>query len=69
MVYLVKNNPDGHHHCVEDVIAEVLEDSRRRDRMRDGLTILLDETLDGIVDIWFRHSDLAPHEDGSTNQN
>lgn len=69
-VYLDEDDPDSRHHDTEGVVAEILEDSLAEETGRDldSLSYRV-ETPDGIIDTWFRHSDLVPHEDDSTNQN
>jgi len=59
MVYLAEDDPDGHHHGAEGVVAEVLEDSLGTETGRgmDSLSYRI-ETPDSIIDTWFRHSDL-----------
>jgi len=64
MVYLAEDDPDGHRHGAEGVVVEVLEDSigTETGRGMDSLSYQI-ETLDSIIDTWFRHSDLVPKQD------
>jgi len=61
--YLSENDPDSQHHGKTGTVVEVLQDDlgAETERELDSFSYRI-KTEDGVIDVWFRHSDLVPQK-------